>query len=311
MITTMSHRLSGVRTRRALLILVVLQLIVACSVASRPSLIGISNVAAAAPVTVAAASSPSPAPSPSPSPKPKPSRKPVVKAAVAQPRMLAATPRAYVASPPPPPFGVYGLPTFEPATIAFPAANPMKLYDSPSTKAHYTDLSGDSTYGSERVMMVVEHRGTWDQVLLPSKPNGRRAWVQSQDVGEKVINLRIDIFVSQERLVLRDGNDVLLVAEIGDGAPSTQTPLGTFYVTDVTAPADTSGPYGPRAYGTSAFSNDLSSFDGQPPQIAIHGTNQPYLIPGHVSNGCIRLHNADIEKMMPIVQLGTPVYIHA
>src|SRR5262249_33925606 len=100
-------------------------------------------------------------------------------------------------------------------------------------------------------------------------------------------------------------------APVGDGKYSTPTPTGTFYITDVTAPSDTSGPYGPRAYGTSAFSNALSSFDGQPPQIAIHRTNQPYLIPGHVSNGCIRLTNSTVQRLMPVLELGTPVYIHA
>jgi len=43
----------------------------------------------------------------------------------------------------------------------------------------------------------------------------------------------------------------------------------------------------------------------------IHGTNNPSSIGGYVSNGCIRMHNQDVEELFPNVQIGTPVHIHS
>ena len=43
---------------------------------------------------------------------------------------------------------------------------------------------------------------------------------------------------------------------------------------------------------------------------ALHGTNQPDSIGRAVSHGCVRLRNADIEKLYDMVSVGTPVYIY-
>ncbi|SKC43029.1 L,D-transpeptidase family protein [Maledivibacter halophilus] len=41
----------------------------------------------------------------------------------------------------------------------------------------------------------------------------------------------------------------------------------------------------------------------------IHGTNNPRSIGKHVSNGCIRMHNRDVEELFSIVKRNTMVYI--
>ena len=43
--------------------------------------------------------------------------------------------------------------------------------------------------------------------------------------------------------------------------------------------------------------------------IGIHGTNQPGLLPGRVSHGCIRLRNRDILRLGRRLKLGTPITI--
>ena len=43
---------------------------------------------------------------------------------------------------------------------------------------------------------------------------------------------------------------------------------------------------------------------------AIHGTNQPESIGRSVSHGCVRMRNEDIERLYPMVPVGTPVYIY-
>jgi lipoprotein-anchoring transpeptidase ErfK/SrfK len=42
----------------------------------------------------------------------------------------------------------------------------------------------------------------------------------------------------------------------------------------------------------------------------IHGTDHPESIGQSVSHGCVRMRNEDIEKLYPMVQVGTPVYIY-
>jgi len=43
---------------------------------------------------------------------------------------------------------------------------------------------------------------------------------------------------------------------------------------------------------------------------AIHGTNKPETIGQSVSHGCVRMRNEDIERLYPMVPIGTPVYIY-
>jgi hypothetical protein len=42
----------------------------------------------------------------------------------------------------------------------------------------------------------------------------------------------------------------------------------------------------------------------------IHGTDAPESIGRSVSHGCVRMLNADIERLYPLVAVGTPVYIY-
>jgi lipoprotein-anchoring transpeptidase ErfK/SrfK len=45
--------------------------------------------------------------------------------------------------------------------------------------------------------------------------------------------------------------------------------------------------------------------------VAIHGTNAPWSIGEAVSNGCIRVANADLRRLSAAAVAGTPVVIRA
>jgi lipoprotein-anchoring transpeptidase ErfK/SrfK len=85
------------------------------------------------------------------------------------------------------------------------------------------------------------------------------------------------------------------------------TPRGHFYVrnklTDFASPA-----YGPLAFGTSARSPVLTDWPGGG-FVGIHGTDEPWLLPGRVSHGCVRLLNDDILRLGKLMPIGTPVTI--
>jgi L,D-transpeptidase catalytic domain len=66
--------------------------------------------------------------------------------------------------------------------------------------------------------------------------------------------------------------------------------------------------YGPIAYGTGARSEVLTDWPAGG-FVGIHGTNEPQLIPGGISHGCIRMRNADILRLSRLIPVGTPLVI--
>ncbi len=66
--------------------------------------------------------------------------------------------------------------------------------------------------------------------------------------------------------------------------------------------------YGPIAFGTSARSAVLTDWPGGG-FVGVHGTNEPDLIPGYISHGCIRMKNDAIIKLAKLMTVGTPLTI--
>ena len=94
---------------------------------------------------------------------------------------------------------------------------------------------------------------------------------------------------------------------MGIGRPSLPTPAGHFYVREKLR-ATVSPAFGPYAIGTSAYAPKLSEWPGGG-IIGIHGTDQPQLIPGDPSHGCVRMRNRDITDLWHLIAIGTPVDI--
>ena len=90
------------------------------------------------------------------------------------------------------------------------------------------------------------------------------------------------------------------------GAPGTPTPKGRFWIRERLR--GFGGSYGPWAFGTSAYSNTLTGWPGGG-VIGIHGTDQPGLIPGRPSHGCVRVPNWKISRLARLMPIGTPVRI--
>jgi lipoprotein-anchoring transpeptidase ErfK/SrfK len=153
-------------------------------------------------------------------------------------------------------------------------------------------------------------RATWYRVRLPVYPNNTTGWVPAWKVKLARRQLRIVVDVSARRLYLFRRGALVLNVPAAVGKPSTPTPLGRFYVTQRFVLPNSSGPYGPRALGISAFSDVLRSWrDGGP--IGLHGTNEPFSVSRPVSHGCVRLANDAIIKLFRVTALGTPVQIRA
>jgi len=96
-------------------------------------------------------------------------------------------------------------------------------------------------------------------------------------------------------------------ARVGIGAPGTETPAGHFWVREKFRFKNTPV-YGTHAIGTSAYAPRLTDWPGGG-VIGLHGTDQPELIPGRPSHGCIRVRNRDIARLWRMLHLGTPLWI--
>jgi hypothetical protein len=167
--------------------------------------------------------------------------------------------------------------------------------------------------GTTNIVLVLQQRtvaggAIWDDVSLAVLPNGSAGWVPRADLnGYIFVNTHLYIDLRRRRLTLARSGRVIFTAPVGVGARGTPTPTGEFYIRDrLTRYA--SPFYGPVAFGTSARSPVLTDWPAGG-YIGIHGTNQPALIPGAVSHGCIRLRNSDIRRLAQLMAVGTPVTI--
>jgi hypothetical protein len=173
-------------------------------------------------------------------------------------------------------------------------------------------IDRQTTEGTTNIVLVVGQRsgpdGLWVHVRLPVLPNGRTAWVPRSALGGYHF-VHADLVVDRAHLtatLYRDGRKVF-AAPVGVGKSGSPTPAGQFYVRDrLSGFGDPF--YGPIAFGTSARSAVLTDWPAGG-FVGIHGTNEPGLIPGRISHGCIRLRNADILRLSRLMPVGTPLTI--
>jgi lipoprotein-anchoring transpeptidase ErfK/SrfK len=159
--------------------------------------------------------------------------------------------------------------------------------------------------------VVDRHCATrWYRVQLPVHPNGATGYVRAQEIDLRSVTARIVVDVTARRLTLYRNGHKVFSAVVAVGSPATPTPTGRFYVNQRLIPEDTAGPFGPAAIGISAFSNVLTGWTQGGP-VAIHGTNEPGSIGHAVSNGCVRLPNATLNRLFRSAVAGTPVIIRA
>ena len=147
----------------------------------------------------------------------------------------------------------------------------------------------------------------WTRIAVPMRPNGRTGWVRSEVLGPATpTNMLLVVDRSALRATLTKAGRVIWTSRIGVGAPATPTPAGRFWIREKLR-VTFGGMYGPRAFGTSDYSV-LTDWPGGG-VIGIHGTDQPGLIPGRPSHGCIRLRNAAVLRLFELMPVGTPMHV--
>jgi len=225
-------------------------------------------------------------------------------------------PPAPVAPPPAPAVKAVPLPavplpaTAHPATSVAQALAPVIDVFEPDGVSVLRSLDNPQPSGAPLMFVVVEQQPNWLKVLVPIRPNGTTGWVRRQDVSLTSHTYSIVVELGAHRITAFKGTEPFLSEPVGVGTSATPTPVGLSYTKEL-IPESPGGPYGPYAFGLSAFSDVLTQFNGGEGVIGLHGTNEPSALGSDVSHGCIRMSNQGITALAETLPLGVPVEVRA
>lgn len=168
-------------------------------------------------------------------------------------------------------------------------------------------FTNPTSFDEPFTMLVTEGRGDWLRVEVPVRPNGTPGWVRASDVKLSRHHSRVEINRGTRTLRAWDGDELIAETPVVIGTDATRTPTGRFYLTDKVPQEDPGAFYGPIVLALNAYSEQLDTFDGGVPVIAVHGTNRPEQVGQAISNGCIRVPNDVITLLAERLPLGTQV----
>jgi lipoprotein-anchoring transpeptidase ErfK/SrfK len=187
---------------------------------------------------------------------------------------------------------------------------PLEVFDAPGDVLPSMVLEATTMLGTPRVVQVLEGPADgWMRVALPVRPNGSQGWIRQSDVTLFVLDRRVEVDLGDRTLRVIGPDGLLLETTVAIGSPANPTPVGEFFVTDSVILTEPGGPWGPWAFGLSAYSDTISEFNGGNGIIGIHGTNQPASIGRAQSLGCVRVPNDVALQLGELISAGVPVRI--
>jgi lipoprotein-anchoring transpeptidase ErfK/SrfK len=158
---------------------------------------------------------------------------------------------------------------------------------------------------------VIDQADGFLQVRLQQRPNESTAWIAAEGIEITTTPYRILIDLEAHRVKLLNLGEVVMDVPAIVGRPATPTPAGHFFVT-MLQPGSSAG-YGEQVLVLSAHSETIDNWQGSGDAVtAIHGPlgNEASIdTAGAISNGCVRLHMADLDALAAVVPPGAPVDI--
>ena len=121
---------------------------------------------------------------------------------------------------------------------------------------------------------------------------------------------RVIVSIPDRKLVLVENDEVVRVFSVAVGAPDSPSPVGTFSIVNRVSnptyfkPGTVMSPGPTNPVGTRWIGLSVKGY-------GIHGTDRPGSIGFARSHGCIRLRNADVERLFELVRPGDVVELHA
>ncbi|MFH1485250.1 MAG: L,D-transpeptidase [Chloroflexota bacterium] len=117
--------------------------------------------------------------------------------------------------------------------------------------------------------------------------------------------LFILVRISQQKLYLCKGKEVLEVYQVSTGKGESPTPPGRWRISQKAVYAEPIPQFGTRWMRINWF--NASSGEYQWSDFGIHGTDEPEKIGHPVSAGCVRMLNKDVERLFQSASAGTVV----
>lgn len=197
-----------------------------------------------------------------------------------------------------------------------PNGNNITLFDQneiDGTELEYP-LYAETVFGNRLALLVDEYdsSGNWAKVFMPIRPNNTTAWVQTAFFTEEKHNYHIVIDLSENKVNVYQGEELLVEQIAVSGRESRPTPIVRSYIDEKIPGPSLSPAYGDWVLSIAAFSEALGTFGGGGmPKLALHGTNQPELMGQYVSSGCVRIPNEVVSFIAESVPVGTIVDIVA
>jgi len=168
-----------------------------------------------------------------------------------------------------------------------------------------------SELGGPTWVPVVQTIPGWDEVLLPSKPNGASGWIYTGGSNSAQVDVRsspylIRIQVGARKLSITNNGRSLGTWTVAVGALGTPTPTGRTFVLALIAPIPVT--YSPFILPLGFHSDTLDTYGGGPGTVGLHGWPDPSVFGQAISHGCIRVP-ATALHLLAQVPLGSLVLI--
>jgi lipoprotein-anchoring transpeptidase ErfK/SrfK len=170
--------------------------------------------------------------------------------------------------------------------------------------------AGSRYYGEPHTAWIQDRssNGRYGKVAVPYSGTQASGWIRiaGLDLSHTPYGVRIDL--SRHLVTVLRLDKVIMSFPAATGAPSSPTPPGRYFVTDLVA-ATPGGSFGSYAFGLSGIQPKLPVGWSGGDQLAIHGTNDPSSIGTSASAGCLRVSEHALDRLKPLLSLGTPVTV--
>ena len=170
--------------------------------------------------------------------------------------------------------------------------------------------AGSPFYGIPHMAWILDRspNGRFGKVAVPYSASRSTGWIRIAGMKLSRTPYAVLADLSRHLVTVTRGGQTIMRFPAATGSPASPTPPGRYFVTD-RVPFDPNGPLGAFAFGISGIQPNLPAGWGGGDQLAIHGTNDPGSIGQSVSAGCLRVSRAALERLKPVLALGTPVVI--
>jgi lipoprotein-anchoring transpeptidase ErfK/SrfK len=172
--------------------------------------------------------------------------------------------------------------------------------------------AGSRFYGVPTVAWVhrVTPDGRFGLVDVPYVARRATGWIPLRGLDRSWTRIHVEADLSEHRITVWRGDAILFRAPAATGAPASPTPAGRYFVTD-RIPFAAGSSLGTFAFGISGIQPNLPAGWTGGDQLAIHGTNAPSTIGMSASAGCLRVSERILDRLRPLLRLGTPVVVHS